>query len=120
MFLYKNNGSESKTNEAFRSELWQRFWLREGDRYHPAETAEWSEAESSVEGMCRIFAEHGITGGKVLDLCCGTGRLSTWLAKKEFMSVGLDIPSLYLRDAEKRARELEERSSLLWELTLTS
>jgi ubiquinone/menaquinone biosynthesis C-methylase UbiE len=92
-------------NEAFTSELWQRFWLREGDRYHPAETVDWSEAESSVDRICRIFSEHGITGGKVLDLCCGTGRLSTWLAKKGFMTVGLDISSLYLQDAEKRARE---------------
>jgi len=92
-------------NEAFRSEVWQKFWFRVGNRYHPAEIAEWSEAESSVEGICKIFAEHGITAGKVLDLCCGTGRLSTWLAKKGFMAVGLDISSLYLEDAEKRARE---------------
>jgi ubiquinone/menaquinone biosynthesis C-methylase UbiE len=84
-------------NEAFRSEVWQKYWL--------PSVAEWSRAESSVEDICKIFAEHGIMAGKVLDLCCGTGRLSTWLAKKGFMAVGLDISSLYLKDARKRARE---------------
>jgi ubiquinone/menaquinone biosynthesis C-methylase UbiE len=91
--------------EAYTSELWQRFWFKVGDRYHPAEIAEWTEAESSVEMICRIFAEHGIATGKVLDLCCGTGRLSIWLAKKGFMTTGLDISRLYLEDAKKRAHE---------------
>jgi ubiquinone/menaquinone biosynthesis C-methylase UbiE len=92
-------------NEAYKSEVWQRFWFRTGNRYHPGEIAGWSEAESCAEAICRIFAEHGITKGKVLDICCGTGRLSTWLAKKGFTAVGLDISALYLREAEKKARE---------------
>jgi len=87
-------------NDAFSSEIWQRFWFRS-----ESERAEWSEAESSIKGICRILAEHGIAAGKILDLCCGTGRLSTWLAKKGFTVVGLDISSLYLEDAKKRACE---------------
>lgn len=80
--------------------MWQRFWFKA-----ESERAEWSEAGSSIEGICRILAEHGITAGKVLDLCCGTGRLSTWLAKKGFTAVGLDSSPLYLEDAKKRAGE---------------
>jgi ubiquinone/menaquinone biosynthesis C-methylase UbiE len=87
-------------SEAYVSETWQKFWFTA-----ESERAEWSEAESSIGGICRILAEHGITAGKVLDLCCGTGRLSIWLAKKGFTAVGLDISSLYLEDARKRARE---------------
>lgn len=87
-------------NEAYGSEVWQKFWFKA-----ESERAEWSEAESSIEGICRILAEHGITAGRVLDLCCGTGRLSTWLAKKGFTAVGLDISPVYLEDAKKRACE---------------
>jgi len=90
--------ANQKMNEAYGSEVWQKFWFKA-----ESERAEWSEAESSIRGICRILAEHGITAGKVLDLCCGTGRLSTWLAKKGFTMVGLDISRLYLKDAEKRA-----------------
>lgn len=87
-------------SEAYASEIWQKFWFKA-----ESERAEWSEAESSIRGICRILAEHGITAGKVLDLCCGTGGLSIWLAKKGFTTVGLDISSLYLEDAKKRASE---------------
>lgn len=86
--------------EAYGSEVWQKFWFKA-----ESERADWSEAESSIEGICRILAEHGIATGKVLDLCCGTGRLSTWLAKKGFTAVGLDISPLYLEDAKRRASE---------------
>lgn len=55
--------------------------------------------------MCKVFAENGITSGKVLDLCCRTGRLSIWLAKRAFTTVGLDISSIYLKEAKRRARE---------------
>jgi ubiquinone/menaquinone biosynthesis C-methylase UbiE len=87
-------------SEAYVSEIWQKFWFKA-----ESERAEWSEVESSIGGICRILAEHGITAGKVLDLCCGTGRLSIWLAKKGFTAVGLDISPLYLEDAKKRACE---------------
>jgi ubiquinone/menaquinone biosynthesis C-methylase UbiE len=93
------DGSE-KMKEAYGSEVWQKFWFNA-----ELERAEWSEAKSSIEGICKILAEHGITRGKVLDICCGAGRLSTWMGKKGFTTVGLDISSLYLEEAKKRACE---------------
>jgi SAM-dependent methyltransferase len=92
-------------NDAYRSETWQRFWLRP-----ESEAADWSRAEPTIESVCEIFAEHGITTGKVLDLCCGTGRLSTRLAKKGFTAVGLDISPIYLEEARRRAREHDVES----------
>jgi len=80
------------------NEFWERHFL-------PSMTAGWSRAERTVESICKILAENGITDGKVLDLCCGTGRLSIWLAKKGFNAVGLDISSLYLEEASRKANE---------------
>ena len=91
-------------NEAFRSEIWQEFWL--------PSMAEWSRAESSAESICKIFSEHGIASGKVLDLCCGTGRLSIWLAKNGFKAVGLDISQIYLEEARRRANEFGVESKV--------
>ena len=90
--------SEEKMNEGFYSEFWQKHWL-------PSMVAGWSRAESVATSICRILSENGITEGKVLDLCCGTGRLSIWLAKKGFRTVGLDISTLYLEEATKKANE---------------
>jgi ubiquinone/menaquinone biosynthesis C-methylase UbiE len=83
--------------DSFGSETWQKYWI-------PPES-EWTKAESSVEMICKVFAENGVASGKVLDLCCGTGRLSIWLAKRGFTAVGLDVSSVYLREAKRKARE---------------
>lgn len=94
--LEQENGSEVEMKEG--DEFWEKHWL-------PSIAGGWARAESTVESLCEIFSENGITTGKVLDLCCGTGRLSIWLANKGFRVVGLDSSSLYLEEATKRAHE---------------
>ncbi|EFS21549.1 ubiquinone/menaquinone biosynthesis methyltransferase [Fusobacterium gonidiaformans 3-1-5R] len=51
--------------------------------------------------------------GRVLDVCCGTGDISIWIAKKrnDLNIVGLDFSSSMLREAEKKSRGL---SNILW------
>jgi ubiquinone/menaquinone biosynthesis C-methylase UbiE len=80
----------------------EQFWERQ---FLPSMIAGWSRAEATVESIRKILGENGIVTGKVLDLCCGIGRLSVWLAKKGFNVVGLDISQLYLEEAWKRADE---------------
>jgi SAM-dependent methyltransferase len=43
-------------------------------------------------------------GGKVLDLCCGIGRHSLELARKDFKIVGVDLTEEYLAKARRKAR----------------
>ncbi len=65
--------------------------------------------QRELEALERIFAETGVpVGGKVLDLCCGSGTQALNLAKKGFNVIGVDFsPS-----AIKQARESAENMSL--------
>ena len=91
--------------EGYDSELWQKLWLQSHRR-------RWLSAEATVESITKILAENGITTGKILDICCGTGRLSIWLAKKGFKAVGLDISPVYLEEASRRAGEFGVESNV--------
>jgi SAM-dependent methyltransferase len=63
-----------------------------------------ARAEATVGGLCKILKRYGIWTGKVLDLCCGTGRMSTAFARKGFKAIGLDISPPYIEEARRRAR----------------
>ena len=42
-------------------------------------------------GICDILKEHGITSGIVLDLGCGTGRMTRLLRDRGFDMIGVDV-----------------------------
>lgn len=46
------------------------------------------------------------TGQKVLDLCCGQGRHSRWLAQQGFQVVGVDLSAALLHEAIKNTLDL--------------
>jgi len=97
--LNLDNGENNlDVNQWMVKEQWQKYLL-------PSLTAGWNRAEATVEGLVKILEENGVKDGKVLDLCCGNGRLSTWMAKKGFTVVGLDISKMYLEGAERKAKE---------------
>lgn len=59
-----------------------------------------------VEGLMRIFSEHGVPPkGTILDLACGIGRHSVFLAEKGYRVVGVDISPTYVERAEELAAE---------------
>jgi len=50
---------------------------------------------------------------KILDLCCGYGRCSIELAKRDYEVTGQDINPLFLREARKKAQKTGVRIRLL-------
>jgi ubiquinone/menaquinone biosynthesis C-methylase UbiE len=94
----QENKGEEKLDEENRNDFWEKHWLTSIMRG-------WSRAEPTVESICKILAKNGISMGNVLDLCCGTGRLPIWMAKKGFNAVGLDSSPLYLEKAAEKAKE---------------
>ncbi len=50
------------------------------------------------------------TGGPVLELACGTGRLLIEIAKKEFNIVGIDLSNAMLKIAKSKVDQLKRRT----------
>jgi SAM-dependent methyltransferase len=65
----------------------------------------WLKTEDMVSGMVKVLGSFGIKSGDVLDLCCGNGRVSIYMAKKGFEVVGVDFSRAFLDDARKKAEE---------------
>jgi len=66
----------------------------------------WVRAKEEAYAVANIMSKHGVTEGKILDLMCGNGRLSLYLAKLGFDVVGLDISEKLINDAEMRAERM--------------
>lgn len=65
--------------------------------------ARFAQAEQHVE---QIIALSGVSGGAVLDLCCGPGRHSIELARKGFTVTAVDRSPFLLGQAKERAATL--------------
>jgi ubiquinone/menaquinone biosynthesis C-methylase UbiE len=65
----------------------------------------WLKTEELVNGMTKVLDGFGIGWGNLLDLCCGNGRVSIYMAKKGFKTVGVDISRAFLEDATRKAQE---------------
>lgn len=72
----------------------------------------WLLTEELVNGMVKVLNEFGISSGSLLDLCCGNGRISIFMAKRGFEAVGVDISRAFLEDAERKAEEYQVSSSV--------
>ena len=63
-------------------------------------------AQPQAEGLRKIFQRRGVpSGGRILDLACGLGRITVNLAKAGYEVVGVDISPLYLRLAQNWAKK---------------
>ena len=60
--------------------------------------------------ICEILKEHGIGDGLVLDLGCGTGKMTRLLAKQGYDMIGVDLSE----DMLGIAREHEESEGILY------
>jgi len=66
----------------------------------------WPRTEVLVDGMIRLLKDFGIESGRVLDLCCGNGRVAISFAEKGFRALGVDMSPVFIEDARARAWEL--------------
>ena len=85
------------------------------------ETEEWVELATSrdperTEQEVAFVASHLDPGARVLDLACGTGRISIPLAARGFDVAGLDISHRVLEVARAAAPELDFRQGDMREL----
>ena len=92
-------------------DFWERFAPIMFDNDH------WAEVPAVAEGIARfsgfgsylkktkssIKSSPKKSAPKILDLCCGFGRISTELARRGFAVTGVDITESYLRTAREEA-----------------
>ena len=65
---------------------------------------------SEAEYCLALLAEHGVDGGSILDLGCGTGKHAEEFARRDFSVHGIDLSELMVELAEQRKpTELAER-----------
>lgn len=63
--------------------------------------ARWAEVPSVADGIVTFSGLE--TGGNIVDLCCGMGRISNELARRGFSVTGVDITKSYLDAAAEDA-----------------
>lgn len=63
----------------------------------------WDTGRPSSE-LQRVIAAHSVQPCRVLEIGCGTGSNSVWLAEQGFEVVGVDLAPLAIERAEERAR----------------
>jgi methyl halide transferase len=63
----------------------------------------WDTGRPSSE-LQRVLSQHAIQPCRALDIGCGTGSSSVWLAQQGFEVTGLDVAPLAVERAEERAR----------------
>lgn len=65
-----------------------------------------TDADVRLRGDEDIYAGLAPAGGSILELGCGSGRLTAGLARRGFQVVGVDIAAAMLVQAETRAADL--------------
>lgn len=56
--------------------------------------------------LCKILAQHGITDGPVLDLGCGTGKMTRLMSEQEYDMTGIDNAAEMLQIAAMEPGEV--------------
>jgi SAM-dependent methyltransferase len=78
------------------------------------DAAHWAEVPAVADGITRLGrfdfynespnpAHPPVSAPKVLDLCCGFGRISLELARRGFSVTGVDITESYIKTAKEEA-----------------
>jgi SAM-dependent methyltransferase len=89
---------QKKDTEWFSDES---FW----EQYAPImfDDAHWAEVGAVADGVLNFAQIIPSQNPKILDLCCGFGRISAELARRGFAVTGVDITESYLRTAREDA-----------------
>jgi ubiquinone/menaquinone biosynthesis C-methylase UbiE len=83
-----------------------KLFVEHSDLFMKLMNQRWGKTEQLVDGIINILKDFSIKKGKVLDLFCGNGRTSIYMARKGFMTVGVDISPAFIQDARRKAKEL--------------
>jgi 2-polyprenyl-3-methyl-5-hydroxy-6-metoxy-1,4-benzoquinol methylase len=83
----------------------KKLFIERSDLFLKIMNQRWAKTEQLVNGIVKLLDDFGIKSGNVLDLCCGNGRTSIYMAKKGFRTVGVDISRAFLEDARRKAKE---------------
>ncbi|GHT67509.1 SAM-dependent methyltransferase [Spirochaetia bacterium] len=75
------------------------FW----EQYAPVmfDEKHWAEVPDVADGVIRLARLKGAS--RILDLCCGFGRLTLEFARRGFAATGVDITESYLKTAREDA-----------------
>jgi SAM-dependent methyltransferase len=73
------------------------------DRYRE-ENLPWDTGRPSSE-LQHVLSQHNIPPCRALDIGCGTGTNSVWLAQQGFDVIGVDLAPLAVERAEQRAHD---------------
>ncbi|MHA1616220.1 MAG: class I SAM-dependent methyltransferase [Candidatus Njordarchaeales archaeon] len=65
----------------------------------------WRNANKDSEKISSLLAKYGVIRGDILDLMCGDGRISIFLAKKGYRVTGVDFSPFFIKKARENARK---------------
>ena len=82
-----------------------KLFIERSDLFLKVMDQRWARTEPLVDGIVKVLSGFGVKSGNVLDLYCGNGRISIYMAKKGFRAVGVDISKAFVDDAKKKAKE---------------
>jgi len=83
----------------------RKLFVERSDLFLKLMDERWARTEELTKGVTKILSDFGITTGNLLDLCCGNGRVSVFMAKRGFRAVGVDLSRAFIEDARKKAEE---------------
>ncbi|GHV94029.1 SAM-dependent methyltransferase [Spirochaetia bacterium] len=92
-----------KKQEWFNDEhFWEQYAPIIFDDAHWAEVPEVADSVTALAGL-NLYSGALQAGPRLLDICCGFGRISAELARRGFAVTGVDITESYLHTARKDA-----------------
>jgi len=87
------------------------FFVQRGELFLQILNHMWYQSEPIVDGIVELARANGVASGKVLDICCGNGRIAVPLTKRGFNVVGIDISNILIEDAKTKAKEFGVKDS---------
>jgi len=81
----------------------EKFFVRQPQLWLHFLDRGWKQNRITVQAITKILRKHGIIKGRLLEIASGNGRICIPMAKKGYSVTGIDVGSLYIDDARKRA-----------------
>ena len=90
-----------------------RFFVKKPELWFHFLDRGWKRSRLTIQAVLKVLRKHGITGGKLLDVACGNGRICIPLARRGFDVTGIDIGALYIEDAKRRAMRYKVKARFI-------